>query len=203
MKRTLAPAATALAFAFAAFVFQSAVVPTRVVACSCAPPQSLAQIANEGGATMFAGTVGPQVGTRIPVGVEAWYHGAGADEVVWIQSSELPDGNGGVIIDTCGVSLTAGQRRFFVVYGRPPEPFSTNNCLPNYLLDTDEGQEIVAEAERIFGAPATTPTARPDPPAVTPPTQPGSGLIWVAAAIGAGVLLLGGLFVFARRRPPA
>ena len=197
------PLTAALFLAFAAYSFQAVQLPGRVLACSCAgPPPGLAEAAQRDQVTIVAGTVGRALPDRTPIEVDSWFHGAFPADFVWLSGGT----NSGT---SCDIFMTAGERRLFVLYGGPSAPganglYSTNLCAPGGAAGTPEGDALLAEAADTFGTPQSPPTREPDPgpPAgVDPSPSRADGIVWVAGALGVGILLFGLIVLIARRRP--
>jgi hypothetical protein len=70
--------AAAGAIAFIAVWAQALAGPWPARACTCGPTEALAELASQPGIVILTGTIGVQQANRIPVAVEAWYHGNGA-----------------------------------------------------------------------------------------------------------------------------
>ncbi len=163
---------------------QSAAVPARVVACSCIPPPSLAEVATTEDVAIVAGTVGRALPDRTPVGVETWFHGASPSDVVWLNS-------GTQMASSCDIFMTAGERRIFVLHVADKGTYSAISCSPNGLIGSPDGDALLEEAIATFGgeAPPTSEPAVAAEPAQSP--WIGDGLVWVAGGVGAATLLFG------------
>jgi hypothetical protein len=196
------PVAASLLLVLGAVFLQAVQLPQRVFACSCAGPPKLADVVDNADAVVFVGKVGQQVGGRIPVSVSTWFHGAGAADLVWVEAGEIPDGRGGVMVNTCGPSFTQGETRLFVAYGVPPGLLSTSNCAPGARVDTPEGQALINEATLVFGAPQPPPSPVPEP-AVPIDLAPWlGGLGWVAVLAAVSLAIFGAVALVARRQRP-
>lgn len=163
---------------------QSAVVPARVVACSCVPPPSLAEIAATEDVAIVVGTVGRALPDRTPLGVETWFHGASPSGIVWLNT-------GTQMGSSCDIFMTAGERRFFVLYPAGDATYSAISCSPNGLIGSPDGDALLEEAIATFGG---EPPPTPEPEAAAEPTPSpwiGDGLLWVAGGVGAATLLFG------------
>lgn len=187
----------AMLLALCGLLFQSIAFPQPAVACSCAgPPPSLKEIVEQGGGVaVLIGTIGAPLPEMTPITVEAWFHGAAPQGVVWIHG-------GSQMMSSCDRPLANGQRHLLVLYGRPGEQYSTNVCAPGALLNSPEGQALLAEATALFGSGEPPPTAEPVP------AQPfdfspltGSGLVSVAVGALAAAAIFGLVALAARRRP--
>jgi len=198
------PLAAALVFAFVSYAYQAAQIPGRVLACSCvAPLPTLIEVARDEGTSIVVATVGRALPDRTPLTVEGSFVGGPHAEVIWLAG-------GSQQMTSCDIFMSAGERRLLVVYPGDAGLYSTNSCAPSGLLGTPDGDALLATAIEAFGDPgvptAPEPEPEPDPESVSPiVTEPspllGQGLIWVAAAVGAGVLFLGLIVLVARRRP--
>ena len=201
------PLAAALVFAFVSYAYQAVQVPGRVMACSCmAPLPTLAEVARDEGTSIVVASVGRALPDRTPISVEGWFVGGPQDEVVWLSG-------GSQMMTSCDMFMTAGERRLLVLSRADQGLFSTNPCAPTGLLGTADGDALLATAIDLFGDPnvpqapaSTSPEPEPEPESVSPvATEPSAGLspgvVWVAAAVGVGVLFFGAIVLFARRRP--
>jgi hypothetical protein len=168
---------------------------------------TLAELAREEGTSIVVGTVGRALPDRTPIAVEGSFVGGPHAEVVWLTG-------GSQQMTSCDIFMSAGERRLLVVFRGDAGLYSTNSCAPSGLLGTPDGDALLATAIASFGDPsvpsAPEPEFEPEPesepesasPIVTEPSpSPGQGLIWVAAAIGVGILLFGAITLVARRRP--
>jgi hypothetical protein len=181
--------AAALLLALSAVALQSVALPTKALACTCLAPKPLAQFVKESPSwTLVSGVIGPRDGQLLRVEVEAIFHGEQLDDVIWLSGGFGDEA-------ACDSRLLPGEHRFLAVY-TSTWPFSTNICVPGALIDSPEGQALVAEAIAAFG--------EPQPPA-TPPPEPerptdtdlsglrGDGVVWLAVGLGAAALLFAGL----------
>lgn len=200
MRRAL-PLAAALVLAFVSYAYQSVQLPGRALACRCvAPMPTLAELAREEGTSIVVGTVGRALPDRTPIAVEGSFVGGPHAEVVWLTG-------GSQQMTSCDIFMSAGERRLLVLYrgSRDQELFSTNSCAPTGVLGTPGGDALLATAIASFGDPsvpsAPEPEFEPEPESEPESPLPGQGLIWVAAAIGVGILLFGAITLVARRRP--
>ena len=196
---------TTLGLTLFGLTVQAVVLPVRVLACSCAVDliPSLVETRADPDAAVFTGQAGIQVGGRVPITVERWFHGPGEADVVWVRARDIPTGPNSVMTNTCGLEMMAGARRFFVVYGTPPEPFNASTCSLGAPLDSPEGQQLVADASVVFGIhPAPVPSAaEPESAPIGSPSAIGEGLLWAAGAFGVGLLFFALIVLIARRRP--
>jgi hypothetical protein len=193
--------AASLLLALSALTIQAVALPARTLGCSCvAPLPSLEEIVGSGDdVAVLVGTVGQPLAEMTPIEVEQWFHGARPADVVWINGGQQ-------MMTSCDVMVSAGQRHFLVLYGAPGQPYSTSLCAPNALIGSDEGVQLVAEAEEVFGLGRPPPSAEPEPqsePEVVQPTaaDAGGGLLWVLAGVAGAVLLFAAVMLVALRRP--
>lgn len=204
VRRGLLLAVTA-ALAFTGVWAQALAGPPLARACTCGPTEGLAELARQPGVVILTGTIGVQQADRIPIAVEAWYHGNGVAPVVWLSVDDVP---GGVASHDCGrPSLHAGERQFIVAAGPPSGPFAQRACTPSGTLETAAGQALVADAAEVFGAPLQP--SSPDPNTTDPPTAPTVGppidaVAWPYAVglIGAAAVIFVVVTFFALRRRP-
>lgn len=199
MNRRLVLAASLLLTLSAVFL-QAVALPGRMFACSCiAPPPTLAEIATTTDAAIVAGTVGRALPDRTPIAVNTWFHGANATEVVWLNV-------GSQAMTSCDIFMSAGEQRLLVLFPAENGMYSANSCSPGALLGEPGGDEMLAQAVEAFGG-GPPPTAEPEPVAPIPPAEPqsgpGAGLIWVAVAVTAAVVLFGAVALLALRRRPS
>lgn len=191
----------AVALALGALFGQPTVHPQAVSACSCAPT-TLADYAMDPQASVFVGTVGQQLGGRIPVAVAAWYKGAHPSDVIWLAAASVPDGRGGLTFDTCGLTIEPGESWLLVAYGRPPEPYSASNCAPSVPLEGDQGRASLAQAEALFGVGQPPPTLEPPPASTVELSDEPVAWAWLlAGGLAAAGILLGVALLAGRRRP--
>jgi hypothetical protein len=181
-----------------------AIVPSlalseRVVACSCMGPQPLEVYAADGH-VIFAGRVDGRDAGGVRVAVSRWFAGDGAAPVVWI-TGDFGDGAG------CGVGSepSVGSQWIWVAW-RPEDSGdpSISICAPTAELPSQEGQQLLAEAQRTFGS-GLLEEAAPDPadPAEPAGAAPGVDPAVVVAGgvvLAAGILVLGGTALIARDR---
>jgi hypothetical protein len=192
---TARPVAAALLVAAAALFVQAIELPIPVQACSCvAPLPTLADVADEEGATIELATVGQQMPDRTPALVNAWFRGAQPADVVWLSG-------GSNMMSSCDVGVSAGQQWLFVLSGGDAGVYSAISCSPQGMIGTPEGDALLADALAIFGSPQAPPTPEPEQPSPIDLAPWLGGLGWVAAAAIVGVLLFGAIALVARRRP--
>ncbi len=193
--------AAAFTLALTAYAFEAVHLPARVVACMCVEqPETLAAIRDLDQVSIVAGTIGPQLEDRTPVGVDAWFHGPVPANVVWLRG-------GTTAFSSCDIEIAAGQRRLLVLYGGPRAPganglYSTGLCTPGGVIGNPDGDALLEEASAMFGSAQPPPSPVPEAP-VPFDLAPllGQGMLWAAAAFGIGLALLGTAVLFARRRP--
>lgn len=183
----------AISFAVVACLAQWVVVPKPVVACSCMPPPSLAEIAATEDVAILTGTVGPALPDRTPVAVDAWFHGSNPAGVVWLNT-------GSEMATSCDIFMSAGEHRFFVLYPAELGLYSAISCAPNGLIGQQDGDALVEEAMATFGGGRPPPSPAPEPPsALEPSPWVGPGLIWVALAVGGAGVLFGAIILAGMR----
>lgn len=148
--------------AVAAFIAMGLVglVPGQAFACSCAGPQPMPAYAGDPRILIFSGTIAPGDGPGVTVLVERWFQGGTNPEV------ELDPREFGIHGESCQIARPpAGSRWIFVAWvvtvGNLP---SVGLCSPHALLDTPEGQAMLADATATFGG---SPPAASTPPAVS------------------------------------
>jgi hypothetical protein len=176
-----------------------------VVACSCAMPGPLAEAATADQA-VFSGTAGLRQERGVPVEVERWFWGRGAAPVVWLAARSFGDGA------SCGIDTPPPGSRWIWLTWLPDDggdPLA-GLCSPHAMLDTPEGEAMLAEAIAAFSdrAPPSQP-AEPTPEAPPPTAGPFDPAVAdrdaTVIAIGAAVTLaslglFGGLVLLARRQ---
>lgn len=174
-------------------------LPGRTVACSCIPNDGPGPFTGDEDAVLV-GTVGAPDGRGMfAFAVERWFRG-GDEAVVAVQSSMETLADGSTVINTCGLSLEAGQR-LVLAATRSGTTLSPNSCSPHAVVATPEGQQLIAAAVRTFGE-GIAPSAPPD---TGPGAQAGPDLGLVAIALVTFVVGLTGaaaILAFARRREP-
>ena len=194
MARRLAMASCALVFAFVALAAQSVTVPGRVLACSCAPPPSLAEAAADPSNAIVLATIGGLRGNGREVAVEGSFGPVVLGEAMIVRGFG-PEGS------ACEHGGTTGQRWFFVLYRDSSGQYSISNCSLSGQIGTNEGDALLFEAITAFGEPASPSTPPPQPQAPVDLTPWLGGLGWVAAitALGAAIFVL--VVLVAKRRP--
>ncbi len=211
--------------AFSAYALQAVHLPGRVLACSCAGPPSMAELVPREGLALLIGTVGQRGPDVTPITVEGWFGQPDPPDLVFIMSGES-------FGSSCDLYVGTNERWLLTLYRTREGPYDTSTCSPNGQLGTPDGDALVADAIAVFGAPTSpppptpapdptrAPSGQPQPPPSSQPVAPepepetlspiviepspllAQGLIWVAAAVGVGVLLLGAITLVAPRRPP-
>jgi hypothetical protein len=177
-----------------------AVTPT--VACSCAmDPDPIAAAAAEPGTSIFTGTMLAATPEGTPVQLTRWFGGPVPQPVVWLDNAGFEDPMGG----SCGVNRPSpvGSEWIFVSGRDEVGLFRIGLCSTFGPLATDQGQELLASAERILGPPSV-PLPSADPAPVSP-SDAGAGsvtavLIPVLIAGAAVVGVLAGLALILRSR---
>jgi hypothetical protein len=182
---------------------------TPAVACSCAGGLSMKEYATAE-TVIFTGTTGPQDARGVPVRVTEWFHGPTPQAIVYIGKESFGQES------SCGTNAPpAGTDWIFVGYlpGQGADPV-TGLCSPHYRLDTDEGARFLDDARAFFtGVPPPEPSSAPTPAAPAPtetptpttgerPLDPGlTAGTYILGSLGAGLLVLLGAVMLARRRP--
>ena len=163
----------------------SLAAPTCAYACSCIPPEDIADYRGKPDVVILAGTVatiGPD--QRGTFAVERWFQG-GTAAVVPIRGGQGAD---------CGLPLSAGQRLIFV--GDVEDGvIQAGICSPSGDLSTPEGQALLGDAAAAYGdgvEPAGAPTGEGDGV---------PSIVLIAVGIGA-VLVVASIVAFARRERP-
>jgi hypothetical protein len=168
-------------------------------------PSSLAEAAIAETA-IFSGTADIRQPRGVPVAVDRWFWGDGAEPVVWLSDNSFGDGA------ACGVSVPPPGSHWIWVTWRQEDSgdFATGLCSPAGNLATPEGQAMLEEALATFtGAALPTAAAVPSvdaapttPPAADPATPADQTGLLVGSAIAVATLaLFGGIVLAARRRP--
>ncbi|HUG46797.1 MAG TPA: hypothetical protein VMP67_00110 [Candidatus Limnocylindria bacterium] len=167
-------------------------------------PTTAADFVADPAVSVLAGVVGQQVVDRVPFTVTAWFQGSGASDLVWLTPAGIPDGQGGVVFDTCGLTMGPGENWLLFAYGAPPEPYTTSNCTPSTRLVGEEGEAVLAEVEAVFGAAQPIPPAPTEEPVSPPALDAGEpfGWAWLAGGVGAALIMLLGVAALAVRRRP-
>jgi hypothetical protein len=190
--------AASMLITFSAVFVQAVALPSVVRACSCADFRSMAEVVAEGDATIVAGVVGRQLPDRTPVAVDTWFHGSGPSDMVWVSG-------GSQMMTSCDPFMEVGERRVFVLHGRPGELYSVDPCSVGGVIGTENGDAALAEAQALFGTGNVPPTLEPtDPPEGPPAASPltGEGMLWLAVAVAAAAVMFGGIALLALRRQP-
>jgi hypothetical protein len=169
------------------------VVPSPALACSCAPPEPIAQAAGPRRAIVVA-SIGRPVPGGTAIGIEGVFAGP-------INSDQMLIRGIGGESSACEHGAIAGQRWLLILFRDDDGMYSTNSCLPGALLGTADGDAKLAEAVAAFGQPGVAATPQPEPPAPIDFSPWLGGLGWVVAVVAAGAVLLGLVAVVARRRP--
>jgi hypothetical protein len=179
-------------FTLASLLTWVVLAPPPSFACSCA----LVSIAdfNQPENQVFVGTAGALGPQGQPVAGELWLHGTGAGPLVWLARDSFGDGA------SCGTApLPQGTRWILGTWleASDAQP-RIGLCNPHARIDSPEGQAMLGEALAAFGAGVDPPSPPPGDTA-----QPDSDPLAPALLIGTvalGVVVVGGIVVFARRR---
>ena len=179
--------------------------PPSAFACSCMPggPERIGTFADAPSIIVFIGTVASvdraanEFGrTRGVLVVERMFKGS-------IPAARMPviGGGGG----DCTIGLDVGQRMITAASFENGE-ITPGLCMPYGDPATPDGQRLIEEATKAYGAGAGPPGGPSEP--TTPPsaTDGGAGELTLslamAGAVGVAVLLFGALIVLSRRTPP-
>jgi hypothetical protein len=178
----------------------AAIAPPPIFACSCMPITigQLDPTQNQ----IYIATTGQPAPEGTPMAVERWFAGPGEAPMVLLGAASFGDSA------MCGTpQFPAGSRWIVSTWaGDPAGPPTTGLCQPHALLDSPEGQAMLAEAEAAYGpgtapegggGPEATPTAAPSAPAT--PEQASAGLV-LGGIILVGVAGLGVVYLIGRRR---
>lgn len=105
---------------------------------------------------VFTGRAGSLEQAGVAVQLTGWFRGAAPPAgVAWLDPAGFVDPMGG----SCGTNPpTAGTEWIFVATRNTVGRYDMNLCSTAAALDTDQGQELLAEAVDVFGPP-TTPAA--------------------------------------------
>jgi hypothetical protein len=184
--------------------------PPPVFACSCAATDSLRDFADAEHA-VFTGSPGVRQARGVPVTVDRWFWGVGAAPTVWLADENFPHPN---VSSSCEIQAPAPGSRWLWVGWLPGNAgtIDVGLCSPAGDLSTEAGQQLLAEATKIFPEvaippPVAAPTAAP--PDTTEPTPDQAtaaregAWMWITAALVAGSLALFGVLVLIARRSRA
>ncbi len=168
--------------------------PSCAVACTCAAPLPGIAAYTGPGDAVLVGRVGNDDGTGVfAFHVERWFHG-GDGAVVGLASASRRQPDGTWAMNTCGVSLRAGDHLFLAAQ-RAAAIYTPSACSPIASADSPEGLTMIADAERAFGPGRA--------PGVAPPSgelDPGGVLI---VGFGIVVFVVISVVAFARRQRSA
>ncbi len=180
----------------AVLAFNALAMPRPALACSCMPPGPIAAIAGMPDRPVAVVTIGQPAGERMQVHIERWLQGEVPDDVILLRG-----GPGASQISSCDIEFTPGERWLLVLGRDELGGHSASFCEPHGRLGTPEGDALLAEAMTVFGA-GGAPRPPPDPTHQQGDLSPWlGGLGWVVAVVGAGLVVLALVAVFARRRP--
>lgn len=204
MTETARPARVlaAVALLLAALSGHRLVLPGGAFACSCADPGGGPIFSGQEDA-VFTGTVGmPDARGPYTFKVESWFKG-GSDAQVLVNSERQVSPDGSTAINTCGLHFEVGDHLLLtaaVVEG----VLTPGLCAPHAVVDSPEGQRLIAAATAVFGEPRG-----PGAPPGTGPTEAPFTIDLASIAllvIGAIVVLAVVVVLFAvgrGRRPEA
>jgi hypothetical protein len=184
MRRSFIGILAALALALVG----TAAIPTPVFACKCAPV-SIGAL-DPASSQVYVGTAAAPAAEGTPMGVEVWFEGPGEAPVVYLAASSFGDSA------SCGIDpLASGSRWIMSTFiAEPGSTPATGMCQPHGLLDSPEGQAMLAEAEAAYG-PGSVPEGGGGPTS-DGTTRP----LAVAGLVGLAALGLVVVFVLRRGR---
>ena len=137
-------------------------LPTGAFACSCAGPEPGAPAFTGEEQAVFIGSAGqPQPDGTYRFSVQRWFVGGNALEVT-VASEREPMPDGAVSINTCGLHFEMGDQ-LIMAAGLSNGVYQPGLCLPHAVLNSEEGDRLLAAAEATFGAGA--------PPGQVPPGE--------------------------------
>jgi hypothetical protein len=163
------------------------------VACSCVPPGPIETYAT-GEHAIFSGTAGPSDARGVPVRVATWFSGDGAAPMVYLAASSFGDSA------MCGTTVPpAGSAWVWIAYRGEQGELVTGSCSPHAQLGTPEGDELLAEATRVYEGVVLSDPSEPPEVAPSPPVPADMAPVILAGTIGLGLVLFLGVAVLARR----
>ena len=111
---------------------------------------------------------------------------------------------GNQMVSSCDPSMTPGERRLMVLHRQEDGTFSYSPCVATGVIGTEEGDAALAEATELFAGEAPpTPEPTPPPQAPTPEPEPAdTSWLFIGGALGAAVLVFGGVAFLSLRRKP-
>jgi hypothetical protein len=174
-----------VAILWAGVTAASVALPGRTLACSCAPPTSLADLVrDEPDLVLVTGLVSRTADGRFAFDVERWYRGDAGIRRLELIGAEIDLGDGRIDVDTCGRMFVPGERMILTGTVGASGILETGICLPGGVLGRPDGDALRAEAQALLGSGAT-----PGPPIdILGEPAPESG---VAAAIPLALGALG------------
>jgi hypothetical protein len=138
-------------------------LPTRALACSCAPPDLASPAFTGEEQAVFIGTARePLADGSYRFVVERWFKGGSA--TTWeikVASEREPMGDGGMAINTCGLHFEVGDR-LIMAAGLADGTYRPGLCSPHAVMNSEEGARLLNAAVTAFGQGAT-PGQEPDP----------------------------------------
>jgi hypothetical protein len=160
----LARALAAVVLLVAALSVHRLVLPGGAFACSCADPGAGPIFSGQEEA-VFTGIVGmPDARGPYAFKVESWFKG-GSDEQVLVNSERQVFPDGSTAINTCGLHFEVGD--YLLLTAVLVEGVLTPGlCAPHAVVDSPEGQRLIAAATAVFGEPRA-----PGAPPGTGPTD--------------------------------
>ncbi len=186
----------ALMLAAALFLANGIAIPLPALACSCAPPEPIAEAAADPRRAIVLATIGRAVPGGTAIALEGVFAGQ-------IEGDQLLIRGIGAQGAACEHGAISGERWLLVLFRDDDGVYSTNNCMPGGLIGSPDGDALLEEAIGAYGQPGVAPTPEPEATAPAPiDISPWlGGLGWIVAVVGAGAIVLGLVAVVARRRP--
>ena len=138
------------AFLAGALAVRSIAAPGTAFACSCLAPDPAAPAFSGEEQVVFVGKAGlPQPDGTQEFAVEQWFKG-GAGAVVRVESERevLPDGS--TTINTCGLHFEVADR-LIMAASLDGNVLVPGLCSPHAVVDSPEGQRLIAAAVQTFG----------------------------------------------------
>ena len=185
----------------AALLARQLALPGGVAACSCAGDPNAGFSGQE--EAVFTGIVGmPDARGPYAFRVESWFKG-GTEAQVLVNSERQVFPDGSTAINTCGLHFEVGDH-LLLTAAVVEDVLTPGLCAPHAVVDSPEGQRLIAAATAAFGEPRA-----PGAPPGTGPTDAVFSIDLASIAlvvIGAIVVLAVVVVLFAvgrGRRPEA
>jgi hypothetical protein len=134
-----------LAAAFVLALAWSIIGATPAFACKCAPT-SIGAL-DPATSQVYVGTAAEAVAAGMPMLVELWFDGPGESPLTYLAPSSFGDSA------SCGIDpLAPGSRWIMSTFVADPGTTPvTGMCQPHALVETPEGQAMLAQAETAYG----------------------------------------------------